>query len=145
MLAQNTPKSSNKEYNNNEIVGSWNGFAAEGFIMEPNGRCYCQAGESKSCTRNTRNNYKRFDFSSNLCAKEKSGQCQNMLQHQLVLHDSNIGVSNDCKEVTINLGVPIFLRDTFTAGAVYPNPEIVTVDKCARNFRGCEMPPGANW
>ena len=126
--------------------GSWDGFAAEGFVMDPNGRCYCQSGESKSCKRDTRYNYKRFDFNSKLCAKEIPGKCQNMLQHQFVLHDTDIDVSNDCKKVNIHFGIPIMMRDTFTAGAVYPNPEIPTVLKnCgleieeAAKYAGCKL------
>jgi len=112
--------------------GKWDGFAAEGFVMQGTGRCYCQSAESKSCKRDTRYHYNRFDFNSELCAKEKSGQCQNMLQHQFVLNDENISVSDDCKKVSLHFGIPIMMRDTFRAGAVYPNPELVTVDhNCA--------------
>ena len=76
--------------------------------------------------------------SARICVRRKSLGSVRICFNTSSFYDSNIGVSNDCKKVTINIGVPIFLRDTFTAGAVYPNPEIVTVDKNSRQLETLE-------
>ena len=52
-LSQKTPKEGKK----------WTGFIPKGFIVQPDGRCFCENSESVSCTRRTVNtDYKRYDW-----------------------------------------------------------------------------------
>ena len=54
------------------IQGSWKGFVAKGFVVDPSGRCYCQSANSTTCARDVNNTFERYDFNDDACAPEDS-------------------------------------------------------------------------
>merc|ERR1711871_1335913 len=58
------------------LSGSWSGFLAKGFTVLPtNGRCYCEAQDSESCTR-TNNDYDRYDLEVSACLVRSNHECK---------------------------------------------------------------------
>ena len=40
---------------------SWTNFVSKGFIVKPNGRCYCESADSITCSQDFENNADSFD------------------------------------------------------------------------------------
>ena len=54
-----------------------------------------------------------------------SRQCTDLLKNHFAIGIEDVDVADDCRTVKVSLGIPITMRDTFTAGAVLPNPELL--------------------
>ena len=69
------------------LNGSWLEFTALGFIVNTEGRCYCESQHSATCSREVRSSYFRYDFESrNL---DISRSCLHSVRHAHTLDISN--------------------------------------------------------